>query len=316
VVYEGQTLLVVESITDAHREKLREMLANNPSGPININADRRALKLFLDMIHYVPMPGSFVWSMRDRLFPLCAELDSKSAMERALSLCLDCPQRDPWGMFVAAGKNNFIPLARVALWELAREEEVRTGTFNMFGHHAHHGMNMNYFNLGGEGQFGPLSPSTVSSPQSMSSKRSSKAVPAPSLHNLTAANLDGVPAAFMLGLLNAVMEASKDGAPLTWASVAARFEPVLTEERQLSKKAQKQMLAQQYGSPMQQHQPHFQINNAQSPQHHMGHMGMGGAGLGLNFDPQQASFMDARTKQQMMGKQRGMQGHPQAVMAK
>lgn len=267
------------------------------------------------MIHMTPLPGSYVWSMRDRLFPLIDNLEAESVADRALTLCLECPERDPWGMFVAASQRNHVPLARGALWALARDESMNQGSFaddnedifgpHSFGNghsHSHHGSPVSHHrSLGGSGYS-----SMLSSPSSTSSKRSSKAVPPPSLRSLTANNVEGVSAPFMLGLLNAVVAAAEDRAPLGWTAIANRFEPVFPEEASavLSKKQRKRLVAQfEQGHPGQFGQFEGRQVNSVSPR-----LG-GGGGLGLSFGNQGALPQQMKGKQ-MGGHSGGMKGHP------
>jgi hypothetical protein len=224
-------------------------------------------------------------------------------------------------MFVAASKNNYTPLARVALWELAREEmimmEMEMGTHARGHLHAHvhvaHDM--------AEGHAGRMpvpmgmefnSPfaSMPSRPDSFSLVRSSTAVSPPLLRRLTAANLEGVSAPFVVGLLNAIMSAATDGVPLSWTAVAARFEPVIADERPPTKKERKEMMMAEHGFGAHSHSP------SHVHQHHQA-LGSPGAGLGLNLHHQQGSFIHMGNKGGKMGGKKPMGGgmHPQLVKA-
>jgi hypothetical protein len=115
--------------------KLRDRTGGEP---IPVDANRKVLKLALNLMHNIPMPASFVWSVNKDLFALCDELGADSVAQTALTSLCAVVERDPWGMFALGSQRNHFALARAALGALAASEnKLRADMNGMNGQHAH-----------------------------------------------------------------------------------------------------------------------------------------------------------------------------------
>lgn len=100
--------------------KLRDRLGPDP---IELDADRKVLKLLLNLMHQVSMPAAFIWKVHAPLFALCDEVGCDSVVQLALASFAGCVDRDPWRMFSVASERNNVALARAALGALAAAED-------------------------------------------------------------------------------------------------------------------------------------------------------------------------------------------------
>ncbi|BEJ16687.1 hypothetical protein CspHIS471_0600880 [Cutaneotrichosporon sp. HIS471] len=133
---DGRDFRVDGWMIKANCTKLRDRVGSE----IALDANRKVLKLVLNLLHSIPMPASFVWSVHNELFALCDEMGADSVAQIALTSLCSVVERDPWGMFVLGSQRNHFALARAALSALAASENKLRTEMGMNGTN---GMHMN-----------------------------------------------------------------------------------------------------------------------------------------------------------------------------
>ncbi|BEI84686.1 hypothetical protein CcaverHIS002_0500870 [Cutaneotrichosporon cavernicola] len=133
---DGRDFRVDGWMINANCTKLRDQVGSE----IALDASRKVLKLVPNLMHNIPMPASFVWSMHNELFALCDEMGANGVAQIALISLCSVVELDPWGMFVLASQRNHFALARAALSALAASENKLRAQLGMNGTN---GMHMN-----------------------------------------------------------------------------------------------------------------------------------------------------------------------------
>ncbi|KAL1407124.1 hypothetical protein Q8F55_006538 [Vanrija albida] len=239
---DGREFRVWSYFLRANSTVLRETLAGAHDDVIQLDAHRKIVKMWLDLMNIrddVNVHGNLVFVVHKALLKFCDDLGSKAVAERALSALIMVVHKDPWGLFLLASQRNHVPLAKTALQHLGslerqqklhdsdtdegrREVKVQHGAVAN-GHAAANG----HIQYKANGNLAVASPK-----RPLKAKYKAKypaPAPIPKVSDLTPENIGNVGVPFMLGLFNAALDqrgvVEHPGA-VGWNEISEKWEPV------------------------------------------------------------------------------------------
>ncbi|WOO84645.1 uncharacterized protein LOC62_06G008164 [Vanrija pseudolonga] len=227
------------------RTVLREALEGAHDDVIPLNANRKIVKMWLDLMNIrddVNVHGNLVFIQHAALLKFCDELGSKAVADRVLSQMITVVHKDPWGLFLVASQRNHVALAKTALQHLGALErqqkladsggdmdDAARESFKPAKVH-HHAIANGHAAANGHGH---AEHKVLVSPTKRPLKAKYKAkypapAPIPKVSDLTPDNMANVGVPFMLGLFNAALDyrAVEHPGPVGWNEIAEKWEPI------------------------------------------------------------------------------------------
>lgn len=233
------------------RTFLREVLAGTHDDVIQLDANRKIVKMWLDLMHIrddVNVHGNLVFIQHQALLKFCDDLGSKAVEDRVFSQLITVVHKDPWGLFLVASQRNHVALAKTALQHLGALERQKkladsgaeTDDAREFkptkvhhAHHAYHAVANGHAAANGHGGEHKANGKDLGSftKRPLKAKYKNKypaAAPIPKVSDLTPDNMTNVGVPFMLGLFNAALDyrAVEHPGPVGWNEIAEKWEPV------------------------------------------------------------------------------------------